>query len=294
LIDRNFSKLNCLLVLFIYFISSSLFYTSRFYNKDARGVVMKIQRGVFRTNCMDNLDRTNVVQSLFARRAALLSIPGAWPATQSSGCSVLTSPFPEFEKSFNAVWADNADALSMLYSGTGALKTDFTRTGKRTMAGVLSDGMNSVKRYVLNNLWDGHTQDAWDLFLAKYIPRTDSSSGNTAVAPLPSAIALRMHRNTLTPMTFLTGGLLTFFGVAAGCAFASYIVIPRGVSTMTRFSWGTSAAFLLFGGLAYFLIARGLPLGRFLVSRPSFIPIGQDVTEVSEANGVEMTRVKTA
>jgi phosphatidylinositol 4-phosphatase len=30
---------------------------------------------------------------------------------------------------FKNVWANNADQISMMYSGTGALKNDFTRTG---------------------------------------------------------------------------------------------------------------------------------------------------------------------
>lgn len=128
------------------------------YAADAQGRVLSTQRGTVRTNCMDNLDRTNVVQSLFARQAALSSVPGALDKTKAAGCSVLTSPFPEFERAFNNLWADNADAMSFLYSGTGALKTDFTRTGKRTLAGAIQDGINSVQRYVLNNLDDGRMQ----------------------------------------------------------------------------------------------------------------------------------------
>ena len=31
------------------------------------GTILKLQRGVMRTNCMDCLDRTNVVQSVVAR-----------------------------------------------------------------------------------------------------------------------------------------------------------------------------------------------------------------------------------
>ena len=57
------------------------------------------------------------------------------------------------------VWADHADAVSRQYSGTGALKTDFTRTGKRTIQGALSDFQNSIVRYVLNNFFDGYKQD---------------------------------------------------------------------------------------------------------------------------------------
>ena len=40
--------------------------------------------------------------------------------------------------------------MSILYSGTPALKTDFTRTGKRTNKGAINDGINSLKRYYLN------------------------------------------------------------------------------------------------------------------------------------------------
>ena len=56
------------------------------------------------------------------------------------------------------VWADNADMISLQYSGTGALKTDFTRTGKRTKAGIMQDSSNSMTRYVLNNFADGFRQ----------------------------------------------------------------------------------------------------------------------------------------
>lgn len=71
------------------------------------------------------------------------------------------------------VWADNADAISIAYSGTGALKTDFTRTGKRTYAGALQDLRNSVVRYWSNNYRDGRRQDAYDLFLGEYVVMRD-------------------------------------------------------------------------------------------------------------------------
>ena len=63
------------------------------------------------------------------------------------------------------VWADNADFISLQYAGTGALKTDFTRTGKRSMWGLMADGWNSMIRYYKNNFTDGFRQDAIDLFL---------------------------------------------------------------------------------------------------------------------------------
>lgn len=36
---------------------------------NSEGMIISTQEGVFRTNCIDCLDRTNVVQSLLARRS---------------------------------------------------------------------------------------------------------------------------------------------------------------------------------------------------------------------------------
>ena len=60
--------------------------------------------------------------------------------------------------------------MSILYTGTPALKTDFTRTGKRTMKGNLNDGYNSVTRYYINNYCDGYNHDCLDLCFGKLAP----------------------------------------------------------------------------------------------------------------------------
>lgn len=64
--------------------------------------------------------------------------------------------------SSNLVWADHANTISGQYSGTGALKTDFTRTGKRSIIGVAQDFMNSVKRYVKNHV----TMNLYSIWMA--------------------------------------------------------------------------------------------------------------------------------
>eukprot|EP00744_Colponema_vietnamica_P006865 GILI01009935.1.p1 GENE.GILI01009935.1~~GILI01009935.1.p1 ORF type:complete len:646 (+),score=188.70 GILI01009935.1:92-1939(+) len=126
-----------------------------------------VQRGAFRTNCMDCLDRTNVVQSVLARRMLHTQLHKLGLVPKAKG-----EPFEEFperlEFFFKDMWANNADIMSILYSGTGALKTDFTRTGKRTKAGAIQDGRNSIHRYVLNNFYDGERQDCIDFFLGKF------------------------------------------------------------------------------------------------------------------------------
>ena len=71
--------------------------------------------------------------------------------------------FPaKFEDIFREAWSDHADSLSILYSGTPALKTDFTRTGKRTSKGALMDGFHSIHRFYINNFTDGYNQDCLD------------------------------------------------------------------------------------------------------------------------------------
>ncbi|EMC94311.1 hypothetical protein BAUCODRAFT_74206 [Baudoinia panamericana UAMH 10762] len=128
--------------------------------------VRRKQTAVVRTNCMDCLDRTNVVQSMLGR----------WTLTrQLTDLGILKAGETAqedhtFEHLFRNIWADNADVVSRSYSGTGALKTDFTRTGNRTRAGAIQDLNNSVTRYIRNNFTDGPRQDGFDLFLGAYQP----------------------------------------------------------------------------------------------------------------------------
>ena len=134
------------------------------------------QTAVVRTNCMDCLDRTNVVQTMLARwtlTRQLLEI-GVLHAGESADDD------ETFRNLFRNMWADNADVVSKSYSGTGALKTDFTRTGERTRAGMAQDFRNSLTRYIKNNFGDGPRQDGFDLFLGVYLPST-SGAGSIAL-----------------------------------------------------------------------------------------------------------------
>ncbi|KAG7191644.1 uncharacterized protein KQ657_002913 [Scheffersomyces spartinae] len=129
------------------------------------------QSRVVRTNCMDCLDRTNVVQSTLGRWV----LQGHFEdCGYINGNQPWETIDPQFNLFFQSFWADNADAVSCAYSGTGALKTDYTRTGKRTKAGALNDLSNSITRYYKNNYRDGARQDSYDLFLGNYRPYRDS------------------------------------------------------------------------------------------------------------------------
>uniref|UniRef100_A0A8D9BUV5 Phosphatidylinositol-3-phosphatase SAC1 n=1 Tax=Cacopsylla melanoneura TaxID=428564 RepID=A0A8D9BUV5_9HEMI len=176
--------------------------------------LLSSQEGVFRTNCIDCLDRTNVVQSMLAKRSLgiILKKLGIWEVGEIDNT---------FEYLFKQVWADNADIISIQYSGTGALKTDFTRTGKRTKAGMLNDLYNSLARYYKNNFQDGFRQDALDLFLGNY--KVSSFEKSDSESPLvvqrgwkffmfPSLLVISMAMffcNVIIPPEYTTKSLLS-------------------------------------------------------------------------------------
>jgi hypothetical protein len=147
--------------------------------------VLRSQRGVVRTNCMDCLDRTNVVQSIFGRYMLYRQLDGIRSEQSKRALPLeyavafrrnpMTLPWIQGEVAHRLLWADNADAISKLYAGTAALKGDFTRTGKRTRRGALDDGMNSLQRYYLNNFLDADRQEGMDLMVGHADFSTDDS-----------------------------------------------------------------------------------------------------------------------
>ncbi|KAI8805550.1 SacI homology domain-containing protein [Cladochytrium replicatum] len=166
-----------------------------------KGQLLKGQTSVVRTNCMDCLDRTNVVQSVLAKRSLEIQFHDMGILEPSQTISDLK----DFESLFKNIWADNADEVSRQYSGTGALKTDFTRTGKRTKMGALQDGVNSVVRYIRNNFMDGNRQDAFDLMLGVYetivgtsSPFRVSSTGSLQVTALSGSFFVSLIMVILT------------------------------------------------------------------------------------------------
>ncbi|CAE6426462.1 unnamed protein product, partial [Rhizoctonia solani] len=126
------------------------------------GQVMARQHGVFRTNCIDCLgkhlykDRTNVVQSAFARCVM---------NRQLQAIALVKPTDIEADMVFNDVWANNGDAVSRAYAGTSALKGDYTRTGRRDLGGMLNDGRNSIARMVTSNFGDYFAQATIDFML---------------------------------------------------------------------------------------------------------------------------------
>lgn len=126
-----------------------------------RTVVVLQQEGVFRTNCLDCLDRTNLIQTIISQMA-IESFLGHREEHAAS----------DFWMRHSSLWADNGDALSRIYAGTGALKSSFTRHGKMSLAGAIADARKSATRLYINNFADKGRQNTIDVLLGRMVGQT--------------------------------------------------------------------------------------------------------------------------
>lgn len=111
--------------------------------------VISLQRGIYRVNCLDCLDRTNSFQYFIALKMLAKML------LDSFGLQESAKLIPHFKEVFGSSWIQNGDHISRIYTGTGALE------GKS----ILKDGTLSVARTIQNNLLDGSKQCAIDLLV---------------------------------------------------------------------------------------------------------------------------------
>ena len=244
------------------------FMAQGFFSKAANGTV-SYQTGVIRTNCMDNLDRTNVVQSLFARRSLLMQLR---KTALLKSEDVLNTPFKKFELSYKRIWINNADAMSRMYAGTGALKVDFTKTGKRTFNGMFNDGVNSCMRYYINNFTDGRKQDGIDLMLGHFKVYLQSSSpfGDSKPRENIESHALRGFILLVSLFSFFV-----FFSPLMDRMLFNADVLERVelVQKLSRyFLVSLSMSLLICGYILYSMVRKGSVLGEKIVCRPRLCP----------------------
>ena len=225
------------------------FAAQKYFCKEASGVISSWQIGVIRTNCMDNLDRTNVVQSLFARRSLL------WQLNKAEGPDIMNTPYKVFEKKYKAVWANNANAMSFAYAGTGALKVDFTKTGKVTMKGKYNDGVNAIMRYFVNNFYDADKQDAIDLLTGNFRPHAKNPSPFHKEEPF-------IARALLLSWAGCFAALAVFAPLGRDPLLRQLSVLVKYATTLTLF--GMAVAFFI-------MFKKGSRVGKMLARRPRLV-----------------------
>ena len=160
-------------------------------------VVLLQQEGVFRTNCLDCLDRTNLVQGILSQ----IAIESFLYHRQDDVA-------PDFWMRHSALWADNGDALSKIYAGTGALKSSFTRHGKSSWGGLIADARKSATRMYINKFVDGGRQETIDVLLGRqlgmepvqlYDPINDYAQAELLRRSVPTLHALFLTNNDALP-----------------------------------------------------------------------------------------------
>ncbi|KAI7859014.1 SacI homology domain-containing protein [Circinella umbellata] len=122
--------------------------------------IVNRQNGCFRTNCLDCLDRTNLVQNKISVMAL---------QNYLSGHHISEWDMEMLMEKHSHLWAENGDGLSRIYAGTGALKSAFTRTGKVTFMNMLNDATRSANRFFINNFQDKAKQEVIDQLLGKLV-----------------------------------------------------------------------------------------------------------------------------
>ncbi|CAH8609674.1 unnamed protein product [Schistosoma rodhaini] len=226
------------------------------------------QTGTFRSNCIDCLDRTNVVQSMLswcALEQAMIEISILQGTVSRTADASTTSPlshlWPGFGLRFKSIWANNADYCSLQYAGTPALKTDFTRTGKRTFYGILMDGYYSIIRYYLNNFNDGFRQDSMHLLLGQY--KVMDVNGNLKSLHGPGGPPRRRLKNA--DSEWFTQFLPLVFSFTLAMSVLCCI-FPTA-------HWTEKATYVLFWGGASVLSALAIfAYGDDFVNHPRFCP----------------------
>jgi hypothetical protein len=145
------------------------------FTRTVGGEVVGTQDGIIRCNCIDCLDRSSIVQFMIARYSF-----GTWlqEIGEADGMA-----------QFRGIWSDSANAAALQYAGSPALRTDFTRTGKRTAKGVLLDATYGFHRYWANNVTDGNKQDAYDA-VTQSVPCGKYRKGNGPFLIIGTALYL--------------------------------------------------------------------------------------------------------
>lgn len=169
------------------------------------------QDGVFRVNCLDCSDRTNVVQKSIALKILDLQVARLGIIDPNGG-----HEHNEFRKIMQQMWSTNGDALSTQYCGTKALFSN----GDKKLSGYLQDTYSSASRYYYSKFRDAYRQAAIDAMLG--VGNNTSGQIDPIAADLNEAPAQLLSGSMIDPI---------FRGRASGAILKD---VSRGVTN--RFS----------------------------------------------------------
>ncbi|GAA5845739.1 hypothetical protein JCM9279_006090 [Rhodotorula babjevae] len=113
--------------------------TTASFDEQEHYVLESEQKGIFRVNCRDCLDRSNLGE--FSVSAAMLD-------KQLARLGLPPLEGSQLEKDHRDLFSANGDALSQIYAGSRAMNSSFIHTGKVTRTQKLENAEASELRYV--------------------------------------------------------------------------------------------------------------------------------------------------
>jgi len=184
-----------------------------YFLRRGNGVVDHRQRGVVRVNCIDNVDRTSVVQCGITMAAVLAQL-ARWGTPVRDEAA--------FKRQWLRAWGRSADHISYAYTGVPhALKGDFyAAEGRQTLRGTLRDALTSMTRYVQNTFFDARRHDVL-LSIVRGQPAATSPSRALATLSVVVVVAWAMAWQSGVGRT----------AVLASCALV-FIVMKRGSTAL--------------------------------------------------------------
>ncbi|PVU96844.1 hypothetical protein BB561_000942 [Smittium simulii] len=147
----QYDNISSLINVLIPVIQRQKFFFKRHNADGSNEIVESWQFGVFRVNCLDCLDRTNIVQSEIVRYVFSIVLLERLSIELQINPSAVNSILTQ-------LLVESGNALSMLYAGSLALKTGVTATGKSGISGFFSDASKTIGRFVQNNFSDKNKQ----------------------------------------------------------------------------------------------------------------------------------------
>lgn len=183
----------------------------------------KTQNGVFRVNCFDCLDRTNTVQDFIARKVIDL-----FCRNYLIGPDFKQLDSIRIQSCVGNLFADNGDAISHIYAGTGALRSSLARRGQIGFIDIVEDFTKSAVRIYNGNVSDTLKQAAVDLILGNCAGQCAVELFNPISKMVQAQMKLRsseyISRRSIkiSAMTWNTGGEISSTEVFLG-EFNEYI-----------------------------------------------------------------------
>ena len=141
--------------------------------KNSKTSIIKEQLGIIRTNCLDCLDRTNVIQTRIAWKIIENQLTYLNYNTEAlfgnrflnNNANNLSHPLMD---KFKSLWAEMGDYISIQYAGSASTITSVTKNGKHGIFGLLKHGIASITRFYQGSFEDGFKQKCIELMLQNH------------------------------------------------------------------------------------------------------------------------------